>query len=258
MMQLFRPLLPLLAGVLATSAAAADPAPAYLSFGGGYVQIDNDRAAKGGQGYFLGAGLTFGPFWGVELGGFSHGFDAARDGGAHWREYGAQLDGLFFYSRAPAFSPYFVLGGGVLDAEERSSGQRSRDPFGSVGLGFFKHADFGGTRLGLRADLRYRWTELRDFDRPAMLEEPVMRLGLVLPLGAGRKPVLPAAALADDDGDGVGDGRDLCPGTPVGAGVDRHGCPLDADGDAVPDGLDRCPGTRLGQAVDATGCPRRG
>jgi len=63
--------------------------------------------------------------------------------------------------------------------------------------------------------------------------------------------------LFDDDGDGVLNGQDLCPGTPAGETVDADGCSLsqlDTDGDGVNDALDLCPGTPLGQPVDASGC----
>jgi OOP family OmpA-OmpF porin len=58
----------------------------------------------------------------------------------------------------------------------------------------------------------------------------------------------------DEDGDGVPDSRDKCPGTPKGVKVDDDGCPLDSDGDGVPDYLDRCPGTPAGAKVDEFGC----
>lgn len=59
----------------------------------------------------------------------------------------------------------------------------------------------------------------------------------------------------DSDRDGVYDGLDQCPDTPVGATVDQKGCPLDSDKDGVYDGLDKCPGTPAGMKVDANGCP---
>jgi OOP family OmpA-OmpF porin len=62
----------------------------------------------------------------------------------------------------------------------------------------------------------------------------------------------------DSDGDGVPDAMDKCPGTPRGVKVDRDGCPLDSDGDGVPDYLDKCPGTPRGVPVDETGCPPEG
>src|SRR5437667_263341 len=60
---------------------------------------------------------------------------------------------------------------------------------------------------------------------------------------------------ADADKDGVPDGIDQCPNTPIGALVDAKGCPMDSDLDGVPDGLDKCPNTPAGTPVDTTGCP---
>jgi hypothetical protein len=57
----------------------------------------------------------------------------------------------------------------------------------------------------------------------------------------------------DNDGDGVGDDKDRCLGTPRGVLVDSHGCPFDADGDGVPDYLDKEPKTKKGSKVDGYG-----
>ena len=43
----------------------------------------------------------------------------------------------------------------------------------------------------------------------------------------------------DDDGDGVPNDRDECPGTPAGVAVHAKGCPLDTDGDGVADYKDQ-------------------
>ena len=60
----------------------------------------------------------------------------------------------------------------------------------------------------------------------------------------------------DDDGDGVGNSADLCPGTPPGTWVDEDGCPVpDTDGDGVFDPCDLCPGTPPGTQVNDQGCP---
>ena len=59
---------------------------------------------------------------------------------------------------------------------------------------------------------------------------------------------------ADDDGDGVGNSSDLCPGTPPGTPVNAEGCP-DADDDGVADTDDLCPGTPPGTQVNSDGCP---
>lgn len=59
----------------------------------------------------------------------------------------------------------------------------------------------------------------------------------------------------DTDVDGVSDDLDKCPGTPAGVKVDKDGCSLDSDGDGVPDYLDKCPGTHAGVKTDKDGCP---
>ena len=71
------------------------------------------------------------------------------------------------------------------------------------------------------------------------------KLGLSFNLGKAK----------DEDGDGVSDKKDKCPGTPAGVAVDLNGCPLDGDGDGVPDYLDKCP-TEKGLAT-LEGCPDR-
>ncbi|MES2684040.1 MAG: thrombospondin type 3 repeat-containing protein [Pseudomonadota bacterium] len=59
----------------------------------------------------------------------------------------------------------------------------------------------------------------------------------------------------DEDGDGVPNNRDKCPGTPRGVTVYSDGCPTDLDGDGVPDYLDKCPNTPKGTIVNKDGCP---
>ena len=61
----------------------------------------------------------------------------------------------------------------------------------------------------------------------------------------------------DDDGDGVYDEVDLCPGTSVFETVDSDGCAdsqLDDDEDGVTNADDICPETTSGETVDADGC----
>ena len=61
----------------------------------------------------------------------------------------------------------------------------------------------------------------------------------------------PSGCDDDDDGDGTPDGDDLCANTPLGAIVD-WGCPTDEDEDGVYDGLDNCPDSV--SEVDENGC----
>ena len=74
--------------------------------------------------------------------------------------------------------------------------------------------------------------------------------------------------IPDEDGDGVGDFEDGCPGTPQGVDVGADGCAFepepeaepaaaDSDGDGVQDASDACPGTPPGIPVDPRGCLAR-
>ena len=69
-------------------------------------------------------------------------------------------------------------------------------------------------------------------------------------------PALATPPDADKDSDGVVDLLDKCKNTPIGAIVDRDGCPLDSDNDKIFDGIDRCPQTLPADVrhVDSTGC----
>ena len=73
-----------------------------------------------------------------------------------------------------------------------------------------------------------------------------------------RGPDLGPDPNVDTDGDGVNDGDDDCPDTPVGEAVDSNGCsssqPSDSDGDGVPNRYDNCPQTPSGTEVDINGC----
>jgi len=57
----------------------------------------------------------------------------------------------------------------------------------------------------------------------------------------------------DEDLDGVFDGWDNCPGTPVGAVVDSFGCAVDSDNDGVADYADKELNTRHGAYVSSDG-----
>jgi outer membrane protein OmpA-like peptidoglycan-associated protein len=75
-------------------------------------------------------------------------------------------------------------------------------------------------------------------------------------VSAGVSWMLASQRLADTDEDLVFDRYDRCPATPLGAIVNRNGCPSDTDGDSVLDGIDRCPNSQQGATVDSAGCPK--
>lgn len=262
-----------LALMLALAAAPALAAEQELRpyFSGGYSHVfdDSQRNSDNGMGGYLSFGAPVNQLIGYEVSGFYHGFDSDGPTGAEWKDYGLKLDGLFFYSRNASFSPYFGLGVGVAKTKlETAPAGGSTDPFADIGLGFLSYLK--STDLGFRADVRYRWINPDNFPGVGNFGEPVVRVGLVVPIGergagSDESSLPPGSRISagkitpnDADGDGVLNDADKCPGTPAGWLIDATGCPIDSDHDGVPDNLDKCPGTAPGVAVDAKGCPVSG
>lgn len=239
------------AGLIAAAMLATSPVRAqepylemrpYVSGLFSYVAQEDDRgdlvngpnrAYNAGKGLQLSAGKAINRWLGIEIAAFGHNY--TRDAGSSsMRDYGGKLDGLFFYSRNPRFSPYFGVGVGSIQTDIKDTSRSSTDPFADVGLGFMKFFEIGGTDLGVRGDVRYRHIF---FDEDAFngnqqddVGEAVLKVGVVVPLGARpstEEAPKPPAACADSDGDGVCDTADLCPETPKGTEVDAKGCPVE-------------------------------
>lgn len=238
------------AGLLLASLAVSAPVQAegeyqemrpYISGLYSHVFEDDERddlvgggaeALNEGKGLQLSVGKAINKWVGIELAAFGHNYTRGDTGTQSLREYGGKIDGLFFYSRDPRFSPYFGLGVGSIQTDIKGTDDSSTDPFADVGLGFMKFFEISGTELGFRGDLRYRHIF---FDEDALggtsqddVGEAVLKFGIVVPLGPkpGSVAAKPAAC-ADSDGDGVCDTADLCPETPKGTPVDAKGCPMD-------------------------------
>jgi outer membrane protein OmpA-like peptidoglycan-associated protein len=108
-----------------------------------------------------------------------------------------------------------------------------------------------GLLLNVRGERTYVRLEVRDVmfrerDAKEFSNHFAARAGLQWVYGGKSK---------DQDLDGVRDGLDECPDTPIGATVNAKGCPSDSDGDKVLDGLDNCANTPAGCTVDGKGCP---
>lgn len=207
----------------------------YLSPMFAFTTADNDRGAEDGIGFSFASGFVLNKYWNVELGSFLQEYDG-NAGGASWRDAGIKADGLFFYSRNRAFSPYFGLGAGVQRTDLKNTGLTDTGPMVDAGLGFFKYFAIGDHDVALRAEARYRWTgldEIKDNTGIDELAEPIFKVGVAVPLGAKAAAPAPAAAadpapaapkVLDSDGDGIPDAKDRCPGTAKGAPVDAYGC----------------------------------
>lgn len=215
----------------------------YLSPMFAYTFEDADRDSEAGLGFALAGGKVLNKYWNVELGAFWQKFKADNTAaGDDWTDFGAKVDGLFFYSRNPAFSPYFGIGAGVQHTVLKGAGgANDTEPLVDAGLGFFKYFKIGTQDLAFRADLRYRWVGLDKIESAAAanpglddLAEPILKVGLVVPIGsrsgagagaaAGAAGAAGATKILDSDGDGIADANDRCPGSAKGAPVDAYGC----------------------------------
>lgn len=179
------------------------------------VFSDSDRSAKTGDGVSLGFGAAINKYWGWEVGGF---YDTAKADssatGSKWKEYGGKVDGMFFFSRDPRFSPYTAIGLGGMENKREATSDKSFNVFADAGFGFFKYFPIGSYDIAFRADARYRWVDARDIPGKHSFGEPVVRVGLVFPFGkraaasaaaAGTAASAAAAGKADKGGDGSAD-----------------------------------------------------
>ncbi len=60
--------------------------------------------------------------------------------------------------------------------------------------------------------------------------------------------------MADEDHDGIEDGKDRCKETPIGVDVDVDGCAFDRDEDGIKDYEDECPNSMPYAKVKVNGC----
>ncbi|MDH3298808.1 MAG: OmpA family protein, partial [Gemmatimonadota bacterium] len=208
-------------------------------------------------GYVLGSGLGVEGFFGYNPGGALR---TAGQGSADVSvmNYGGDL--VWNFQPESAFQIFIMAGGGQqqMDVDPVTAGDPSSESWFAWNYG-------GGVKmfvsraLALRIDWRNYIAPTgpeatRGFFNPgATLEDENLTTtewtaGVSLFIGGP----------ADEDGDGVADTDDLCPGTPRGVAVNDDGCPFDDDGDGVYNYMDNCPDTPSGAAVDANGCPTDG
>jgi outer membrane beta-barrel protein len=154
----------------------------------------------------------------------------------------ARLNVLYSFLPGERFRPFLTVGAGLEAAE--MDGIFNEDDLGLNAGGGLRI--FFNDTVSMRFDARYLMVDAGGTvnDWQSNYEAAV---GVSWTFGGGPAP--------DEDGDGVPDRRDRCPGTPRGAIVDENGCGIDSDGDGVFDGIDRCPDTPADYTVDEKGCP---
>lgn len=192
----------------------------------------------------------------------------------------ASLNVLYSFTPDSNLSPYVIGGLGMTNTDSKVM-DAENSALGTFGVGIMMR--FGDSPVALRLEHRIR----SEFENTLTNDDRLTSLGLQISFGRDKPPALPPVQQdGDEDGDGVLDSRDTCPGTPPrtsvdvygcakkvdsdgdgvfddqdqcpntvsGARVDARGCELDSDGDTVVDRLDKCPGTRAGVRIDVSGC----
>src|SRR6266550_96746 len=198
--------------------------------------LDKQIGGGGRLGYF------FSPVVGIEVdAGYQQPTPAAGGANASLQMGSASL----VLNMGNQHNLFYILGG----YSRLAFGDRTGYTFTDNGVhGAIGDRMFLGERVALRIEGRAIYAPKTGFASGNWAGHIVGSLGLSIFTGP--------SAFRDADLDGVADGKDACPGTPVGAVVDARGCPSDSDRDKVYNGLDACPNTVEGAEVDARGCPK--
>jgi len=170
----------------------------YLSAGIGYVAPGDDRElpgtgwdVDGGPAAFLGIGKAINEWLNVELNAKGNRLDLGS-GNGDWDQWGATLDGLVFFNRNPKFSPYAVVGAGMMRSD--TPADNGDGPIAEAGLGFMHTINDAGDTL--RAEVRHRWdfTNLDTAGGNENHNDWVMMVGVTIPLGKRAEAPAPAPA----------------------------------------------------------------
>ncbi|WP_189458006.1 outer membrane beta-barrel protein, partial [Cognatilysobacter bugurensis] len=207
----------------------------YLAGATGFNIQDDERGTRNAPFVALGFGKMVSPAWSVEgqLNYQNAQFDANQD--LNWSQYGVSLDlRRHFLAEGRNWGPYVLVGVGSQRSEEEfdaspapvSPGQRENGNLAAK-IGFGLQSDMSG--VGIRTELAYR----ADFDDMSVnavdsdwFGDVLASVGVVIPLGPepvaavapapAPAPSAPNCADLDDDGDGVNNCNDKCPGSQAG------------------------------------------
>ena len=230
----------------------------YITGSAGMNIQDNNRDTRNAPFAAIGVGKFLNRNWSLdgELNYQNPQVDRNQD--LNWSQYGISFDvRRHFIAEGRAWNPYVVMGLGYQRAEEEfdpsnpllparfeRNGAPSEREDGTVAgkLGFGVQGDVG--RVAIRTELAYR-IDADDDSVGAFLSDDVPRddgadwfgdvlasVGVVVPLGpepmapVAPAPVAPSCADLDDDGDGVNNCDDKCPGSQAGQTIGPDGCPV--------------------------------
>ncbi len=231
-----------------TSAMAEDSADSstYFSLLGSYSKYDEGRndwvtAATGGAsssnideggGLQIIFGQQLATGFGLELTVFADFLETDSGNGTDFYRQGLGVDLVYGLGSREKFTPFVLLGGGVVYNDVFPDSGDDYDAYGNAGLGLVS-APLNRYGMKLRAEVRYLFDsfqtgyddykagiglEIPLYGKPKVVEKIIEKVKVVEIQGEG--------GLSDADNDGIVDGRDQCPNTEEGVRVDGNGCPL--------------------------------
>ena len=234
----------LAAATMAHSAAAQDFDDRwYLSAGAGLNFQDEDRQTADPGYLTLGFGKFISPNWSIDG---ELNYQNANFNGREllFSQYGATIDARYhFIQEGRSWNPYLRFGVGAQKSEEEfdafpspaSPGQREDTNLtAQLGVGVQGNWD----RYSLRGEIAHRAA----FDDSSVVAPTadkfsdliagvtlLVKLGdLAAPVVPERQPEVPQTTCADldDDGDGINNCDDKCPGSAAGQAIGPDGCPV--------------------------------
>ncbi len=240
----------LLAGLGVAHAAAAQDFDDrwYVSGSVGVNFQDTDRMTQDAPFITLGMGKFLTPNWSVDVEANYQNPDKNISPDLWWSQYGISADARYHFRNADSkWWPYVRMGLGWQRHEEEGI----RDPiYGTPDGGFPAQHEDNNVAVNLGAGLQFDFgrvdmrTEVGtriDFDnqqfRPENQQQDyftdlLASVGLTVALGpepmapVAPAPVAPSCADMDDDGDGVNNCDDKCPGSEAGQTIGPDGCPV--------------------------------
>jgi OmpA-OmpF porin, OOP family len=235
----------------------------YVTGSAGMNFQDNDRGTQNAPFGTLGVGKFFSPNWSLdaELNYQNPNFSernnivnpnittGPRGEDLNWSQYGISLDlRRHFVTEGRNWNPYLLAGLGYQRSEEEfdnypspDSPGRNKDGNLAAKLGAGIQGDLG--RVKIRTELAYRidtadntfaarFQDADHNDGEDWYGDVLASVGIVIPLGpepmvaVAPAPVAPNCADMDDDGDGVNNCNDKCPGSQAGQTIGPDGCPV--------------------------------
>jgi OOP family OmpA-OmpF porin len=204
--------------IAAVAPMASAEIPLTVNLGMGLWKNDGERELDDTTTPVAGLEWAFNDNWAAEV--------LYADDDAKFENGGGRADittwqlGMLYYGGSyiggpNRIRPYLAFGAGEIDIDYGDADTVETTVNGGLGARWMITPE-----LGLRAEARMLYS--LDEDRI----DTLLSVGLNLYLGKTKADPAPVMAVGDEDGDGVTDDIDQCPGTPAGTRVDAVGCPL--------------------------------